>query len=475
MKLDQITKDDDIYPRLQISHKAIESYGEALNAGAKFPPILVQKIKENSHEKTIVLDGLHRLEACRKVGHNEIEVVRWKDEVLDKREWLERLRILSLKCNRTHGDRAGENDLRFQSLRIANDRPIEKLASIIKELASEFGVTEGYMSQLIGPDVNRRKQSRDALAYRLHLLGWTQEEIGKVIGLSRSGVEMIDKNFNTKLFVSEYESGLAPEQIATNHNLDEALVWAILLKGKDDIKRFYLFGKEAYGDKHPRLSDYWVFNKGDPRLGKSDYEGRLFGQQVMNILYSYSKQGDLVIDPMAGGGVTVDTCLVMNRKCRAYDIRPEESGRKDIEQHDAREEFPERARNCDLIILDPPYYKKKEKEYRCEGLTESREAFIGNTRKVALSCFNALKNRGYLAFIFGQYIDYDKNEGSILGPQLYELFKEVAFKIILKIQTPLSFDTQWHGDAINKAKTYDPWRRLPVSRDWYIFQKVTVK
>jgi DNA-binding XRE family transcriptional regulator len=103
------------------------------------------------------------------------------------------------------------------------------------------------MSQLIGPAVNRRKQSRDALAYKLHLLGWTQERIGEVVGVDRRTVSVIAKNFNTKLFSNEYESGLTPEIIASNHNLDETLVSAILLEGKEDIERFRLFSTKDYG------------------------------------------------------------------------------------------------------------------------------------------------------------------------------------------------------------------------------------
>jgi hypothetical protein len=58
------------------------------------------------------------------------------------------------------------------------------------------------------------------LAYRLHLLGWTQEEIGEVVGVARTTVYDIVENFNTKLFDSEYASGLTPEKIAENHQLD---------------------------------------------------------------------------------------------------------------------------------------------------------------------------------------------------------------------------------------------------------------
>ena len=75
---------------------------------------------------------------------------------------------------------------------------------------------------------------------RLGLLGWTEREIAEVIGVTQPAVNELIKNFNTKLFYQEYQSGLTPEQIATNHNLTQALVWVILLEGKDEPGCLYL-------------------------------------------------------------------------------------------------------------------------------------------------------------------------------------------------------------------------------------------
>ena len=82
--------------------------------------------------------------------------------------------------------------------------------------------------------------SRDAFIYKLKLLGWTYREIAEVVGLDHSTIIQVVKNFNTKLFNQEYVSGLTPEQIATNHNLTQALVWVILLEGKDEPGCLYL-------------------------------------------------------------------------------------------------------------------------------------------------------------------------------------------------------------------------------------------
>ena len=470
LKLDKITRDDDIYPRTQLSQKTIENYAEALKAGAQFPPILVQRIKENSTEKTISLDGFHRLEAHKKAEMDGIEAEYWKAEVLNKMEWLEELRIKSAQCNLSHGDRLREGDLQFQLLRIVQARSVDKLVGIIHELAQRVAKTDGYISQLIGAEVNRRKTSRDALAYRLHLLGWAEREISEVIGVKNT--HDVLENFNTKLFLQEYRSGLTPEKIATNYNLDEALVWAILLEGKNDIERFKLFGNSRYGNEQPEMSDYWKFAERDPRLGQANYPGNLYGQEAMNIIYRFSRQGDLVIDPMAGGGTIIDACLILGRRCRASDINPAKSERHDIEMHNALEPLPDRTKECHLVILDPPYFKKKETEYGCDEFTKDRDTFLNNMKVVAQNCHNILKQGGYLALLYGQYLDYDNEFASILSFDLATCIVELNFRPVLCIQSPLTFNNQWHGSAIEKAKQYNPWRILPVSKDWLVFKKV---
>ena len=227
LKIDDICQDNSIYPREQVSRKAIDSYIEALKAGATFPPIEVQKIKDGDEEKIILLDGFHRWNAYKEYNEedditpiNEIECIFWRDNVVDKDERLEDLRIESVKRNITHGVRLKENDIQFQALRIVKDRPLERLTGIVKELAGEFSLSKNRMSELIGSAVASRKTSRDAIIYRLYLLGWTQKEIGAVVGLDQSAVAKNMKNFNIKLFHNEYESGLSPETIASSHNLD---------------------------------------------------------------------------------------------------------------------------------------------------------------------------------------------------------------------------------------------------------------
>jgi hypothetical protein len=67
----------------------------------------------------------------------------------------------------------------------------------------------------------------------------------------------------------------------------------------------------------------------------------------------------LILDPMAGGGVTPDTCLAMGRSCRAFDMMDRPDTRPEIEpftwgiSSDQQFSWPVSAKEKpDLIIFD---------------------------------------------------------------------------------------------------------------------------
>jgi DNA modification methylase len=85
---------------------------------------------------------------------------------------------------------------------------------------------------------------------------------------------------------------------------------------------------------------------GDPR-----FEGRTPAWVVWNVLQRYTRPGDLVVDPCAGGGTTLDVARSLGREARGFDLAP---ARPDIERADARK-LPLAAESVDLFFLDPPY------------------------------------------------------------------------------------------------------------------------
>jgi len=118
-------------------------------------------------------------------------------------------------------------------------------------------------------------------------------EIGKAIGRARQTVDnyiadlraVTQMGMDIKIFRMN-RLGIPQDRIA------ERLCLA--LEGKDDQDRFRELGWGL------RTWDQWNFNDCDKRFG-DDWPGRIPAQLVAHILFYFSRPGDLILDPMAGG------------------------------------------------------------------------------------------------------------------------------------------------------------------------------
>lgn len=113
----------------------------------------------------------------------------------------------------------------------------------------------------------------------------------------------------------------------------------------------------------------WSFPKrGDWATHKPDYRGNFAPQVPRNVILNYSDEGDLVLDPMVGGGTTLIEARLLNRTAIGYDvnqnavnisndrIRFEIKGNtKQVAKLGNALELPEKDNSVDLIIAHPPY------------------------------------------------------------------------------------------------------------------------
>src|SRR5437660_7359518 len=91
---------------------------------------------------------------------------------------------------------------------------------------------------------------------------------------------------------------------------------------------------------------------GDTHQGVPGYKGATPSYIVWNLLQRYTKPNDLVIDPCAGSGTTLDVARDLGRRALGYDVHP---ARKDIFRVDARKLPPELSGKADFVFVDPPY------------------------------------------------------------------------------------------------------------------------
>jgi ParB-like chromosome segregation protein Spo0J len=199
-----------------------------------------------------------------------------------------------------------------------------------------------------------------------------------------------------------------------------------------------------------RPFDVWNFPKLDERFGKK-YPGQIPADIVFNTLYFFTKQHDLVVDPMAGGGVVGDVCKIMKRECRMYDIHPV---RDDIIRHDITKGIPAEMENAELLFWDPPYYKKKEKDYGSNSVSAlSREEYL----KVFENAAKAIHGRGIqkIAFLMSDYgAEYGGNngDGSICICDYISIFEKYGqWKLLRHISCPLTTQ-QIRDHTIEKFK-----------------------
>lgn len=81
------------------------------------------------------------------------------------------------------------------------------------------------------------------------------------------------------------------------------------------------------------LWDYPYQSYGYTKKGNNKYPGVTPAFIIYNLIWRYTEPGDIVCDPMAGSGTTIDVCLEEKRRVVAFDIGPT---RRDIIQADAR-------------------------------------------------------------------------------------------------------------------------------------------
>jgi DNA modification methylase len=461
ISIDKLEIDDRIYPRKRRSPKTIESYAESLKCGAKFPPILIQKVSDEGEKRTLILDGFHRTKAYEEFGKEKVPYESWKSERIPFQENIHKLRVVSIKRNLTHGDRLSYSDKKAMCKQMAEED--EDLNITQEEFSDIFKVSQKSISNWIQNIRARQKGSRNNTIIRLSKLGWTQKAIGEKVDLDQTSVSRIMKNSNfTKIHNSYFEDKKKISELVEFYGYDTQVIWSILLEEKTDRERFNLFYKKSSKECKWELYNIWNFPNRDDRLGIKA-EGNIAGQIPMNLLYYYTDQGDLVLDPMAGGGSTIDACLVMGRECIAYDLTPK---REDILQNDSIESIPEfitSKKTADFVFIDPPYFKMVPGIQDYEDIND----FYDKMRSLFINTVSKLKEGGHIAVLIGQLAPTIKQDTN-LSAEFYNILRDLGLDYVNRISVPHSTEqTTPHG--VIKYKKIK--KLLARDRALWIFKK----
>jgi DNA modification methylase len=134
--------------------------------------------------------------------------------------------------------------------------------------------------------------------------------------------------------------------------------------------------------------------------GDQSFEGATPSWVIWQLLTRYTREKDLVVDPMAGSGTTLDVARDLGRRALAYDLSPT---RDDIFRADAGK-LPLEDGKADFVFIDPPYstHIRYSDDPACIGKLDAAgddggRAYYDAMRRVIAEAHRVLRNRRYMA------------------------------------------------------------------------------
>ncbi len=306
-RVDEIVWREDLYPRIKPDPALIQRYAESLDL---LPPI---EINQND----ILIDGFHRWTAHRKAERETlpvtITVTASEAEVY----------ALAIQRNAAHGLQMNEDDKRKAAIRLYGAGTGLDKEAIATALSVSLRMINNYLS-----DVDRRlREERKQRIFEMWLACETNEGIVATVGLKKSQVD-----------------ALIP-----------------ILEGLPKSEQVLAAFSDT--DFTPPLYNIWSFAKKSNAVG---HFGNSEQRILENLLYLYTEPFDIVVDPFAGGGSTIDVCKKRLRRYWISDRKPIVEREREIRLLDVATELPllhNRWSDVTLTYLDPPYWKQAEGKY----------------------------------------------------------------------------------------------------------------
>lgn len=236
---------------------------------------------------------------------------------------------------------------------------------------------------------------------------------------------------------------------------------------------------------YPETTTVWDFpDRGSWATHKSDYRGNFAPQIPRNVIINYSKEGDLVLDPMVGSGTTLIEARLLNRNAIGCDINQsavnitknrinfevDNLSKQDIRIGDVRNLQDIIDNSIDLVVTHPPYldlvtYSNRENPDDLSSISDIPRYMCELERGIK-ELFRVLKPEHFCSILIG---DTRKGQHYIpLSHYVLQLCLRSGFVLkeeIIKTQHNTKFEKRW----INSAKQYKFY--LIMHEHLYIFRK----
>ncbi len=402
--VNSVVFDKAYYTRAESQRPAkVQEYATSI-VGGSFPPILV-------NQDNILLDGWHRWKAHQQCKLETIDVA-----VLDTRDMdIYTIRRKAAHSNSRHGLPHTESEVK-KLIRDEYRAKMEKLdqkgrVEIKKEMARDYSRSISYIKEVTSRiDKDLKAELRDN-AYGMWMACYSQQEIADAVGYSKPAVGEFTNLLQSVRNGSEPISDLSSEnpiltEIDTeDREFDDDGDQDTNSLGIYKLDKRLLFKANHMDDAFkPPIYNIW---KQQERSNQVSHFGNSDVAWLDNLLYLYTRPFDVVIDPFAGGGSTIDLCKSRLRRYLVSDRAPIDI-RSDIRKHDVKDGVlsPPTWKDVRLVYLDPPYWKQAEGQYSTDAedlgnmsLEDFNSALSGLIRQYAEKLKRARTVRSYIALI----------------------------------------------------------------------------
>jgi len=280
--------------------------------------------------------------------------------------------------------------------------------------------------------------------------------LGEIIKIPRA--EKILKKFeikrNTPLYgkkLLDFLNLFIPNTTLLNNlNVKNNETIRLILEEKKKVKKH--INERDIEDEIPLIESttFWDFPRQSYGLtpkGDNKYPGVTPALIIYNMVWRYTDPGDLIVDPMAGSGTTLDVCREEGRRCICYDIAPT---RPDVIQNDARN-IPLEDNSVDMIFIDSPYGDniRYNDHPDCIGkISCEDERFYDELEKVMKECYRILKPGKVLGWLIGD--QWVQKRFTPVGFKIYERlckYFEPVDIICVARRGQASHTDVWHNRA----------------------------
>jgi transposase len=415
LKLSEIVFDEGLYPRIGGHDPAlVQEYARdmlAIESAKKFIAV---------NAANILVDGRHRMLAYRKLHDDNGDAVlsAYRYSVTSQ---LETFRLANVLQDR--GKALTKED------RITNAKKLYALGeSNQASIGEALGVSQSTISGWLSRTLKEEKERQRDQAYARWLSCHTQQEIAESIGVTQQVVSTWTEGF-TKL--------LALDNFVNAH------------------------------DFTPPLYNVW---RQRTKTDGVDHHGNSEVRWLENLLYLYTAPADIVVDPFAGGGSTIDVCKKRERRYWVSDRKPIVEREHEIRKHDLTVGLPPLPRWHDvkLVYLDPPYWKQAEGAYSDDPTDLANmplEQFTATLAKLITDFGKKLRSGAVIALLM-QPTQWKSPEHAYTD-HVADMLRLIKLPLEMRISCPYESE-QYTAQMVDFAKQHR--MRLVLTRELIIWK-----